>query len=42
LDGRAAPAIIDANQAKTFGLVQDICELPKIRSDGVNVAVRTA
>jgi ATP-dependent protease ClpP protease subunit len=39
LEGGAAPAIIEPAKAQEFGLIQQVCELPKARGDGMKIAV---
>jgi ATP-dependent protease ClpP protease subunit len=42
LEGGTAPAIIEPDQAKTLRLIHEVCELPKIGSNGMKVAVWSA
>jgi ATP-dependent protease ClpP protease subunit len=41
LDGTAAPAILNADQAKSIGLVDEICELRQPISNGMPIAMWT-
>ena len=42
LDGRSPPAVVSPERAKAFGLVDDVCNLSELGSNGMKVVVWSA
>ncbi len=39
LDGRSAPVVILPDAAKTFEIVDEVCDLPRVGKDGMSLAI---